>query len=247
MKKFFAGLWILAILSGYFVDTALARTGYVSDRLILTFREGPGPSFSILKSLESDTPLTILEEKEGYYQVSLLTGETGWVDMRFIAFNTPKSVIIEQLTRQKAELETKLASLSQGTPLASDPDPNPVSDLDSKQASTLDPSQDLGPQLNAALENNRELENRLKESQDNYTRLEAQSQDVLQIAKKNRDLEAENKNLSLKITQMEQSSSHLFRTGMIYWFLAGVGVLLLGWIIGQSASASKRKNRSLLR
>lgn len=226
MKKFFAGLWILALLFCSFTALAQARTGYVSDMLILTFREGPGSSFSVLQTLKSDTPLTILEEKNGYYNARLLSGETGWVDMQFISFERPKSLIIEELNQQKKELEAKLESLTK--------EQDPVKALG------------LETRLNEALEKNKSLETQLKESQANYTALENQSRDVVQLTEKNKALELANKELSMEMTQMEQKTSHLFRTSMIKWFLAGVGVLLLGWIIGQGASSSKRGNRSLL-
>ncbi len=56
-----------------------SRIGYVTDRLILTFRQGPGPSYQVLKTLESDTRLTILDEEENYYKVRLSSGKPdGW-------------------------------------------------------------------------------------------------------------------------------------------------------------------------
>lgn len=226
MKKFFTCLWILVPLLCSFTALAQARTGYVSDMLILTLREGPGPSFSVLQTLKSNTPLTILEEKGGYYHARLVTGETGWVDMQFISFERPKSLMIEELNQQKDVLEAKLETLSKGQ------DP----------ANTLD----LETRLNQALEKNKNLEAQLNESQARYSTLENQSRDVVQLGDKNKALEQENKDLARKIFQMEKEPGHLFRTGMIKWFLAGVGVLLLGWIIGQGASSSKRKNRSLL-
>jgi SH3 domain protein len=38
----------------------------------------------------------------------------------------------------------------------------------------------------------------------------------------------------------------MFKTGMIKWFLAGVGVLLLGWVIGLSVSSRQGGSSSLL-
>ncbi len=70
-----------------------SRIGYVTDRLILTFRQGPGPSYQVLKTLESDTRLTILDEEENYYKVRLSSGETGWVDKQFVTFDIPKQTL----------------------------------------------------------------------------------------------------------------------------------------------------------
>ena len=63
---------------------------------------------------------------------------------------------------------------------------------------------------------------------------------------KNKVFEEQNITLAKKLAQLEKETSHMFRAGMLKWFLAGVGVLLLGWIIGQSVSSKKRRSGSLL-
>ncbi len=172
------------------------------------------------------------------YKIKLSSGETGWVDKQFIMFETPKIIIIQELTRQKNELETRLKTISQSN------------DQLNTQMSAQGPRQDeksavLTPGQMATTKI-KSLEIRLKESQNKYTTLENQSNDVRKILKKNKILEEKNKQLSSKIEQLENETSRLFRTGMIKWFLAGVGVLLLGWLIGQSISSNKRKSSSLL-
>ncbi|MCP4721918.1 MAG: peptide-binding protein, partial [Desulfobacteraceae bacterium] len=76
--------------------------------------------------------------------------------------------------------------------------------------------------------------------------LKVQSQNVLEVVEKNKVIEEKNILLANSLAQLEKETSHLFKTGMIKWFLAGVGVLLLGWIIGQSVSSKKKRSSSLL-
>ncbi|MBU0972959.1 MAG: TIGR04211 family SH3 domain-containing protein [Proteobacteria bacterium] len=239
MRQFLTGLWILTLLILSVPGYSQARTGYVSDILILTFREGPGTSFSVLQTLKSNTPLTIQEEDNGYYKVMLDSGETGWVDKQFVVFETPKAMIIQALEKEKKALESQLETLTQEHELLK----NQMTDQTSRQGEKTIAVEN---NLMGALEKAKVLAAQLKESQTQYSSLQEQSQNVLEIVAKNKDLAETNKHLSDALAQLENQTSHLFRTGMIKWFLAGVGVLLLGWIIGQSVSSKKRRSGSLL-
>lgn len=239
MRKLNASLWILTLLFLSVPTYSQARTGYVSDMLILTFRQGPGTSFSVLQTLKSNTPLRILEEDKGYFKVELSSGDTGWVDKQFIVFETPKTQIIEQLNQEKVALATKLETVSRS--------------LDQLKAQLLAQESDqgekataLGTSLKKTEDKNKALLIQLKKSQTNYSTLQAQSQNVLSVVEKNKAFEKKNITISNKLAQLEKETRHMFRTGMIKWFLAGVGVLLLGWIIGQSVSSKKRGSGSLL-
>jgi SH3 domain protein len=183
-------------MSGY----AQSRTGYVTDMLILTFRQGPGPSHEVLKTLESNTRLTILDEKDNYYKVRLSSGDTGWVDKQFVTFETPKAEIIENMKNEYAALEKEFSALS----------------ADYEQ-----------------------LKNKM-------AAISGNTDDLYETLQKNKDLENENAQLSLQIEQLEKKSETLFKTGMIKWFLAGFGVILFGWILGQTVSGRNRRRNSLL-
>jgi SH3 domain protein len=239
MKKLCTILWILTIVFLSVPTHSQARTGYVSDMLILTFRQGPGTSFSVLKTLKSNTPLTILEEDKGYFKVALASGDTGWVDKQFIVFETPKSQIIEGLNQQKSALETKLETISSSIDQLKTQLATQKSDQGEKTIA-------LEASLKEAEDKNTVLLTQLKESQTNYSTLQAQSQNIIEVVEKNKVFEKQNITLSKKLAQLEKETSHMFRTGMIKWFLAGVGVLLLGWIIGQSVSSKKSRSGSLL-
>jgi SH3 domain protein len=239
MRKLNISIWIITILFLSIPTYSQARTGYVSDMLILTFRQGPGTSFSVLQTLKSNTPLTILEEDKGYFKVELTSGDAGWVDKQFVVFETPKTQIIERLNQQKSALETKLETVSSSldqfkTQLAAQ-----KSDQGEKAAA-------LEASLKASEDRNRVLLTQLKESQTNYSTLQAQSQNVVEVVEKNKVFEEQNLTLTKKLAQLEKETRHIFRAGMIKWFLAGVGVLLLGWIIGQSISSKKKRSSSLL-
>jgi SH3 domain protein len=70
--------------------------------------------------------------------------------------------------------------------------------------------------------------------------------DLYETLQKNKDLENENAQLTIRVEKLEKKSETLFKTGMIKWFLAGFGVILFGWILGQTVSGRNRRRNSLL-
>lgn len=200
MRLFFFLFISLSLVLGGVSGYTQSRTGYVTDMLVLTFRQGPGASYEVLKTLESNTRLTILDERDNYYKVRLSSGDTGWVDKQFVTFETPKTHIIETMTDEYAALEK---------------------------------------QFNALSETHKQLKDKMAALSEN-------TDDLFQVLQKNKDLENENTQLSLQVEQLEKKSATLFKTGMITWFLAGFGVILVGWILGRTVSGRTRRQNSLL-
>ena len=238
MKQIFTGIWIVTMAICLVAPDSQARTAYVSDMLILTFREGPGTNYSVLKTLKSNTPMTIIEEENGFYKVTLASGDAGWVDKQFIVFDTPKSKVIETLSQEKTALENQLAALIEASAKTKE-------QIKEKETTAQTKLNALKSQFKTAKNETMNVSAQLKKNQNALAELEKASKDVLGTMANNKTLAAENQKLTQALSQLEKETSHLFRTGMIKWFLAGVGVLLLGWILGQSVS-SKRKKSSLL-
>ncbi len=188
---------VFSTVAGY----AQSRTGYVTDRLILTFRQGPGPSYPVLKTLESDTRMTLLDEQGGFYKVRLSSGDTGWVDQQFVTFDTPKSQVIQQAKEKHAALEKQFTELSTA---------------------------------------HEQLKNKMAALSEN-------TEDLYQVLEKNKRLENQNQQLTARVEKLEKDAENLFKTSMIKWFLAGFGVIVFGWILGQTISSRNRRQSSLLR
>lgn len=187
-----------------------ARTGYVTDRLILNFRQAPDNTSDVIKALTSDTPVVILEETDEFYKIELESSETGWVDKRFITFDLPKTHIIEQLTQENSSLKDKIAALT-------DLEPKPTQlDADSPKTDTVTPDDQ------------------------NQT-----APKIAALVKENQMLQQQNLALAKQVELSGNPGGKPLKTDMIKWFLSGVGVLLIGWMIGRSVSFKRRKSRSL--
>jgi len=102
--KLYLYLIALCLLCGQ--GNGFAETMYVTDRLYLSLRSGPGTGQPSLGLLPSDTRVEVLETEGKWAKVSAENGRTGWVMQRYLVKDVPKSLVIEQL---KGEIEESKA------------------------------------------------------------------------------------------------------------------------------------------
>ncbi len=95
----FGGVCFLSLLA-----TGLAETMYVTDRLYLSLRKGPGLGEPSLGVLSSDMKVEVLETEGDWARVRAEDGRVGWVIRKFLVADLPKPIVIQQL---KEELEKK--------------------------------------------------------------------------------------------------------------------------------------------
>ncbi|MCP4670772.1 MAG: TIGR04211 family SH3 domain-containing protein [Desulfobacula sp.] len=219
--------------------SSFGKTGYVSDMLLLTFRQGPGNTYAVLKTLTSNTPVAILEEQDGFYKVELTSKEVGWVDKKFIIFTLPKTFLINQLKKDNHNLENQIIQLQKNTGVLQD-------QLSSIQQNYSQTKGELETSLKTAMDEKKKTVDLLSDSKKKYITLAQQSKNIKKIVKENKTFKEQNSALLDELTILKEQNKNLFKTGMIKWFLTGTGVLLLGWIIGQSVSSKKQHSSSLI-
>lgn len=239
MKKPLFTLIVFIIIISLFPLVSFARTGYVSDMLLLTFRQGPGNSYAVEKTLKSNTPVVILEEKNGFYKIELKSKEVGWVDKNFIIFTLPKTFMINKLEKENKSLLNKIMELQSSAGELR----NKLSSIEQNDSQT---KEKLEISLKTALDEKNKTINMLSDTREKYDTLTRQSKNIQKIVKENKILKEQTQALSGELEIIKETSKNLFKTGMIKWFLTGSGVLLLGWIIGQSVSSKKQRSSSLL-
>ncbi|PIE61292.1 MAG: peptide-binding protein [Desulfobacterales bacterium] len=239
MKKFFYTLAAIFMLMGIAASHCHAKTAYVSDMLVLTFREGPGNNFSVKQTLPSNTPLTILGEENGFYKAALATGEQGWVNKNFIMFDLPKALIIEKLTQEKQALEKRISDMEAG---AVD---HAQTMSDASDADAREKAAELAAELARIKMENKALAHKLKQTKEQFTALKNAASNTSDTLSENKRLKAENKTLLSTIDRLENGGRNMFKSAMIKWFLSGFGVLITGWVIGRSVSSRKKRSGSL--
>ncbi|MCF6247215.1 MAG: TIGR04211 family SH3 domain-containing protein [Desulfobacula sp.] len=257
MRRLFFYFIILIITLSLFPQSAFAKTGWVSDILILTFRQGPGNSYAVIKTLISNTPVVILDEQDGFYQVEIQSNENnrgkdtqknqedkpakeiGWVDKKFIIFDPPKAILLARTKKEKATLENQLEKLSSEIQMQK----KMISLKEREYETLLTP---LKESLKNTMGENQILKLDLVKVKEKYSTLIQQSKNIQTIVKENKTLQKENTELTTELASLKIKTRNLFKTAMIKWFLAGVGVLFIGWLIGQSVSGKKRRYGSIL-
>ncbi len=212
---------------------ALAETGYVADELIITLRQGPGNQYKVLRTLKTGTPMEILEKGDNHFRVRIRSGEEGYVLRQYVSSQTPKPIIIANLTKQVANLEKKIQELETNR--------NDLKKLhvDLEQSSKTN-EEKLSLQLAELEEKFQQTTKKLEATSKDYTSLMSKSENLLSIIAERDQLATENEKLAARAEELKIENTDLLRTGVIKWFLAGAGVLLFGWILGKLS----RKRRS---
>ncbi len=239
MRKMIVHLIVFVAISTLFPISGMAQTGYVSDMLLLTFRQGPGNNYKVLKALKSNTPVNVLEEENGFLKVELQSKEIGWVDKKYIIYELPKAVIAQQLEKKNQALQTELENLKSGKQTLG----SKLSSMEKEYAQKIE---DLNISLKKVNNENTSLTQSLAQSRQKYSTLINQSKNIQEIVEENKDYQEKNTTLTRELETLQAKHKNSFRSAMIKWFLAGVGVLLMGWVIGSSVSSKKRKSGYLL-
>ena len=160
---------------------------------------------SIMKRLKSDTPVSVLEEQGGYYKVELESKETGWVDKRFISFETPKTITIETLKQENKTLEDKILELE--TRLQSIPNPSSTGGNESVEK-IKDLETPLTPETN-------ETEKMGASLPDTKEKALEESGKFQQIVNENKALQKKNEALSAELANFKSKGPRPLKSDMI--------------------------------
>jgi SH3 domain protein len=215
---------------------AAAETMYVSDQLVITFRQGKSTEHKILKTLKTGTPMEVLEsdENDNYVKVRLEDGEEGYVLKQYLTDETPKTILISRLEKQVEKIREQLAQAKEKL-AESSLDLNAVQEKQSQKEAELTGSIN---ELNQTLAKTKED---LRAITGKYNNLVENSGKVVEITNELDGLKKMNVKLSSEVQSLTAENTELMRTGMIKWFLAGGGVLFFGWIIGKISRKKKHR------
>ena len=227
----FLALFLLA--SQAIVPPASADTRYVGDQLIITLRQGKSTKHKILKTLETGTPLEVLEEDESYFKVRTTDGVEGYVLRQYVSSNPPKTQRIEELEMLNSSLQKEIRSLEESRKNLELQLKTVQENYEQKYSSATSKYTDIEQNLEQALNNERMMAEK-------YDTLAAQAENVVEIAADRDQLRQKNTQLETEVAALQQKIDKVDDSRMIKWFLAGGGVLLLGWIMGKIS----RKKRS---
>jgi len=234
--RFISVFFIFFMLAAYMaVLPAYADTRYVDDQLIITLRAGRSSDHKILKTLKTGAPVEVLEEDDKYLKVRISDGSVGYVLRQYISSELPKTLVIDRLEKEKSSLQKRIKD-TEDAKNALQTKYNAIQNKYKEELSEItSQSSTVEQNLAQALKNERTLAEK-------YNILLAQSENVVEITAERDQLLETNKKLTAEVQNLQVVNDKISDSRMIKWFLAGGGVLLLGWIIGKIS----RKKRSRL-
>ncbi len=200
----------------FFAVTGFAESMYISDKLKVTVRRGPSTEYKILDIAESGERVEILETGEDWTLVRLDNGKEGYVTTRYLMANPTHAIRLEQLqAKHKSLTQQAAALLEENTSLREE---------NKKLLSTLSGT-----------------EKSLKKLDNDYQELKAGSAEFLSLKTKYKQVSEQLGEQTKKADLLDKELSKVELNQYIKWFLAGSGVLLVGFIIGFSAKRQRRR------
>jgi SH3 domain protein len=197
-----------------------AATLYVSDTTVeANLRTGTQKENRIIALLRPGTQLEVTGEEDGWAEVTLLDGRTGWILKRYLSERPPWRVTAEKLATENEQLRAQVATIKGGH-----------QDLLLKNKEL---EKQVGLQQSELEQVRRDYEE-LKNSSTNYLNLKMAYENLQKGARQS----------NAKLDQLEKAYRKLRTSTGIRWFLSGAGVLLLGMIIGSSVARLRRRRSS---
>jgi len=199
---------------------AHAETRYVTDKMQITFRTGPGNDRKILSLLNSGQPVTFLQPEGEWAKVSLQNGKEGWVLQRYLLAEVPCRIRIKDVSKALEGLKTEREAMQKT---------NQELEADKARLAT-----DL-----------KKTRQELAKTQESYEKLKKDAVGFLEL-KARHDKTVERLSIQTqKANALDQDLTGILKKQYIRWFLSGAGVLLFGFIMGFSSKKQKRHSSLL--
>jgi SH3 domain protein len=217
--KNYSNLLVFIFLSACILFSASvnAESMYVTDKMKITFRTGPGNDRKIISLLDSGQEVEVVEPQGDWARVMLPDGKEGWVLARYLSDKTPCRIEIESLRRDFQELKMQTAKLD---------NENSRLKIDREQLTTALKKTELD----------------LKNTKKNYAKLIKESAHFLELKATHEKTVASLSRQTKRVAELDETLSKYLKNQTIKWFLAGGGVLILGFIIGFISKRQKRQS-----
>jgi len=216
MKQVLKQIVFLGIVLMCFSANGFAETMYVTDLLKLTLRSGPSTEHKILSVVESGQQVETLEPGEDWSLVRIASGKEGYVLTRYLVPEPTHNVRLEQLqTKHKALMQQAAALLEENTRFREE---------SKKLTSTFDRN-----------------EKALKKMSTDYDKLKAGSAEYIELKEKYKTVSGQLAEQTKRADALDEELRAIEINQYIKWFLAGSGVLLVGFIVGFSARRQRRR------
>jgi SH3 domain protein len=216
MKQHFKQFVYLGIILMFLSANGSAETMYVTDMLKLTLRSGPSTEHKILAVVESGQQIEMLEPGEDWSLVRTANGKEGYVLTRYLMPDPTYNIRLERLQNKHKALKQQAATLL--------------------EENTRLKKEDR--QLKTTLDGNEKV---LKKLRVDYEKLKAGSAEYIELKEKYKTATGQLAEQTKRAEALDEELRSIEINQYIKWFLAGSGVLLVGFIVGFSARKGRRR------
>jgi SH3 domain protein len=197
-----------------------AATLYVSDTTVeANLRTGTQKENRIIALLRPGTQLEVTGEEDGWAEVTLLDGRTGWILKRYLSERPPWRVTAEKLATENEQLRAQVATIKGG------------------HQDLLLKNKELEKQVGLQ-------QSELEQVRRDYEELKNSSTTYLNLKMAYENLQKGARQSDAKLDKLEKAYGKLKTSTGIRWFLSGAGVLLLGYVLGSSVARLRRRRSS---
>jgi SH3 domain protein len=206
----------LVLLLCLFSASVYGETMYVSDNLKLTLRTGPSIENKIIAVIESGQMMEVIKFGDEWSQVQLPNGKQGWVLSRYLTTDETNGIKLQRLETMHKNLMIQAAELLEEN--------NRLKTENTRLSTEFEANQ-----------------KQLAKTQTEHEALKAEAAEFLTLKANYNRAASQLAEQTAKAKQLEGQLSSLEMNTYIKWFLAGSGVLIIGFLIGFSTKRQRRR------
>ncbi len=198
---------------------AHAETRYITDKLSVELRRGPGNEYKITRNLDAGLSVEVVEQTpEGYSRVHV--GDTeGWVLTQFLT--------TERSARDRLAVAERAASDAKAR----------AADLERQVAELTAQLGDTKTELDHTRDNHEHVSREL-------ANIKTAAANVVEIQQQNESLRQKTVDRDRQVEELTAANGALSSRSRQNWFIVGAAVLFGGIVIGLIAPSLRRKRRS---
>jgi SH3 domain protein len=216
MKSLIKCVFLIQIWIIFPALSVQAGSMYVTDILKVTLRTGPSIDNKIIKLIESGQKVEVVEPGQEWSLVRIFDGQEGWILNRYLIPNETNKLNLERLDAEHSNLKTKFrTTFEENSKLKTE-----------------------NKKLSSALA---ATEKALTQVRNDYESLKASSAEFLTLKSNFKKTSTKLSEQTKRADELEEKVEKLTFSNYISWFLAGSGVLFVGFILGFSTKRQRRQ------
>ncbi len=213
----------LLFLYGPAISEAAGETRYISDKISIYARAGAGTEFKLIAPLITGDAVTLLGgKKEDWVNISYGKNRQGWIQERFLTS-------IEPSAKRLVKANSKVAQLEQSSK--------------SKIISLTETNKEYRKGNTQLLREVKSLRSKLHKVEKEYKSLREESATFLELQAAHKKLITEDQLRQKREATILAECELLKKAYRIKWFLAGGGILLIGFFIGLIMQAFRHRKK----